>query len=257
MLLEALILGFVQGLTEFLPVSSSAHLILVSHYFSFSDSILNSNLFDSILHGGTFLSILFFFFKDIIETLKNKRLTALIAVSTIPTFGIGFLIEPYKDTLFRDVTVCAVMLVIFGIYMMISEKVNKEKRDLRELNYRAFLFLGLMQALAFIPGVSRSGVTIASAFMLGVKRDRAVLMSFLMSIPVIAAAFIYEMKKAVMLGDAVPFSAVSVGLLSSFVFGLLALGFLVKFIKRYKFANFAYYRFFIAVLIIISLWIGR
>ncbi len=254
MLLEALILGFVQGLTEFLPVSSSAHLILVSHYFSFSGSILKSNLFDSILHGGTLLSILFFFFKDIIETLKNKRLTALIAVSTIPTFGIGFLIEPYKDTLFRDVAVCAVMLVIFGIYMMISEKVNKEKRGLRELNYRAFLFLGLMQALAFIPGVSRSGVTIASAFMLGVKRDRAVLISFLMSIPVIAAAFIYEMKKAVMLGDAVPFSAVSVGLLSSFVFGLLALVFLVKFIKRYKFANFAYYRFLIAILIIISLW---
>lgn len=254
MFLEALILGLVQGLTEFLPVSSSAHLILVPYFFKFNETILNSNLFDCILHGGTLLSILFFFTKEILETFKNKRLATLIAVSTIPTFGIGFLIEPYKDTLFRSVYVCAAMLIIFGFYMIVSERVNKENRDLSNLNYKAFLFLGFMQALAFMPGVSRSGVTIASAFMLGLKKDKAVLVSFLMSVPVIAAAFLYELKKAIMMGDAVPFSAVTVGLVSSFIFGLLALAFLVKFIKRYKFANFAYYRFFIAILIIMSIW---
>lgn len=254
MLLEAFILGLIQGLTEFLPVSSSAHLILVPYFFNFSETILNSNLFDCILHGGTLISILVFFSKDILETFNNKRLLLLIAVSALPTFGIGFLIEPYKDTLFRNVIVPAATLTIFGIYMIVSEKKNKENRDIKDLNYTTFLFLGFMQALAFIPGVSRSGVTIASAFFLGVKKERAVLISFLMSLPVVAAAFLYELRKAVTAADVVPISAVSVGFLSSFIFGLLALAFLVKFIKKYSFAYFAYYRFFVALLILASLW---
>lgn len=254
MLLEALILGLIQGLTEFLPVSSSAHLILVPYFFNFSNTILNSNLFDCILHGGTLLSILAFFYRDLLDRFKNKRFLALIAVSTLPTFGIGFLIEPYKDIWFRNVVVPAAMLIIFGVYMIISEKRNKENREIEDLNYRAFLFLGFMQALAFIPGVSRSGVTIASAFLLGLKKEKAVLVSFLMSLPVIAAAFLYELKKAITLGDVIPFSAVGIGFFSSFIFGLLALAFLVKFIKRYKFANFAYYRFLVALLILASLW---
>lgn len=253
-MLEAVILGFIQGITEFLPVSSSAHLILVPYFFNFSDKILNSNLFDSILHGGTLFAIIVFFHKAIIEVFRNKRLLSLIMVSTIPTFAIGFLIEPYKDSLLRSVPLCAVMLVIFGIYIIFAEKVNKNNKDVGDLDYKTFLFLGFMQTIAFIPGVSRSGVTIASAFLLGVKKEKAVQVSFLMSLPVIAAAFLYEMKKAVFAGELIPYSTVMVGLFSSFFFGLLALLFLVKFTKNYKFANFAYYRFFIAFLIILSLW---
>lgn len=254
MFLEALLLGFIQGLTEFLPVSSSAHLLLVPHFFHFNETILNSNLFDSILHGGTLVSILVFFFKDIKDALKNKHLLYMLAISTLPTFSIGFIIEPFKDTLFRNELICVFTLIIFGIFMIISEKLNKEQKDLTDFDYKAFLFLGFMQSIAFIPGVSRSGITIASAFLLGLRREKAILVSFLMSLPVIAAAFLYEMKKAVELGDKIPLSIIGVGVLSSFVFGLLALIFLVKFIKRYKFANFAYYRFLLAALILLSLW---
>jgi undecaprenyl-diphosphatase len=256
-LLESFILGAVQGITELLPISSSAHLIIVPYLLGFRESALNTNLFDAILHGGSLAAIIAFFFRDIKKLLTDKRLTLMLCVSAIPTFIIGLAIEPFKDHVFRSLYMSAVSLVIFGIYMIIAEKRNRENRDADTLTFRDYLVLGLMQAVALIPGTSRSGITISSAFMMNLKKEKAIEISFLMSIPVVFVAFAYELRKAVALRDAVPMDVIAVGLLSSFVFGLLALFFLVKFVRSYKFSSFAYYRFFVAFVLLILLWKNR
>lgn len=256
MYLESIILGAIQGLTEFLPISSSAHLVLVPYFFNFNEQVLNSTMFDAILHGGSLLAIFIFFWKNIIELKNNKRLALMIILSSIPTFVIGFLIEPIKDEYLRGIPIIAANMIIFSIYILVAEKFHKEKVFVENLKPLHFIFLGLMQSLAFIPGTSRSGVTIASAYLLNLKKEDSINISFLMSIPVISAAFVYELRKALIVngGNGIPTGVLFSGVLSSLIFGLLALVFLVKFVKRFKFGYFAYYRFFIAFLIIYQLW---
>ncbi len=253
--LEAFLLGAVQGITEFLPISSSAHLVLVPHFFNFKHHVLNSTMFDAILHGGSLLSIIVYFWKSILRLNDNKRLLIFILISCLPTFIAGFLIEPIKDTYLRGVGFIAINMVVFSFYMILAEKFYKEKLSFEDLKLKHFIFLGIMQAFALIPGTSRSGVTIATAYLLSVKKDDAVNVSFIMGLPVISAAFLYELKKALIQNEeAIPGTVLATGVLSSLIFGLLALVFLVKFLKRFKFSYFAYYRFFIAFLIIYQLW---
>lgn len=256
MLLESIILGVIQGLTEFLPVSSSAHLVLVPYFFKFKSSILNSTMFDAILHGGSLIAIIIFFWKDIIKLKENKRLLSLILIGSIPTFLVGFLIESIKDTYLRDVSIIAVNMIIFSIYILIADKKNKEFLGIHSLKLKHFLFIGFMQSLALIPGTSRSGVTISSAYLLNIKKEDSVSLSFLIGIPVISFAFLYELKKAIFTDQAlaIPAGVIATGIISSFISGLMALIILVRFVKRYKFAYFAYYRFFIAFLIFYQLW---
>ncbi len=255
MYLEAILLGAIQGITEFLPISSSAHLVLAPYFFKFNEQVLSSTMFDAILHGGSLLSILIYFWKSILELMNKKRLILYIIVSTIPTFVAGFLIEPIKDSYLRGVTLIAVNMIIFSIYMIFSERLHKEELGLKDLDIKHFIYLGIMQSIALIPGTSRSGVTIATAYLLSIKKEDAVNVSFLMGIPVISAAFLYELKKALTSNtEIIMGSVLLVGILSSLVFGLLALVFLVKFLKRFKFSYFAYYRIFVAFLIIYHLW---
>lgn len=256
MLLESIILGAIQGLTEFLPISSSAHLVLVPYFFKFESTILNSTMFDAILHGGSLIAIISFFWKDLIKLKENKRLIYMIILSSIPTFIIAFLIEPIKDRYLRDISIIGINMIIFSIYILIAEKKNKETFAINNLKPYHFIFLGIMQSLSLIPGTSRSGVTIASAYLLNLKKEDSVSISFLIGIPVISAAFLYELKKAIFVNhiEVVPSSVIISGILSSLIFGILALVILVKFIKKYKFAHFAYYRFFIAFLIFYEVW---
>ncbi|MCX7991162.1 MAG: undecaprenyl-diphosphate phosphatase [Proteobacteria bacterium] len=256
MFIESVILGAIQGLTEFLPISSSAHLVLVPHFFRFESSILNSTMFDAILHGGSLVAIILFFWRDLINLKNNKKLVYLIILACIPTFVIALLIEPFKDKYLREVSVIGINMIIFSIYILIAEKKNKETVTTGGLKPYHFIFLGFMQSLALIPGTSRSGVTIASAYLLNLKKEEAVSVSFLIGIPVILLAFLYELKKALFVNqvEIIPTSVILGGISSSLLFGLVALFILVKFVKRYKFAYFAYYRFFVAFLIFYDIW---
>lgn len=254
MIFEAVILGMIQGIFEFLPVSSSAHLLLAGKFFNFSEGIINSNMFDAILHGGSLIAIFLFFYKDIIKALKNPKILKGIIISTIPTFFFGFIIEPVKDTYFRSVILSVFSLVIWGIYMIVAEKKNRNEKDIESLKMKHFLILGIMQSIALIPGTSRSGITISTALLFNMKKEEAVSISFLMGLPVIFTAFAYELRKAIISDMAIDNHVLIAGILSSLVFSLLALIFLVKFLKRFKFSSFAYYRFGLAVLIMFSLW---
>ncbi len=258
MLLESIILGAVQGLTEFLPISSSAHLVLVPYFFNFKSSILSSTMFDAILHGGSLLAIILFFWKDIVKLKDNKPLITMIIISCVPTFLLALLIEPIKDIYLRNVSIIGANLIIFSLYILIAEKKNKELLTIGSLKLHHFLILGFMQSFALIPGTSRSGVTIATAYLLNIKKDESLSVSFLMGIPVIGAAFLYEFKKALMANQSemIPMEIITIGMLSSLIFGIIALFLLAKIVKKYKISYFAYYRFFIALLIFYELWIN-
>mgnify|MGYP000395083086 CR=1 FL=1 len=255
-MVEAFILGIIQGLAEFLPISSSAHLLIVSKVFNFQSNGLNSNMFDAILHGGSLLAIVIFFFKDIKKAILRPAIIRNILISTIPTLVIGFFIEPIKDAYFRSVSISIFSLIFWGIYMIIAEKRNRAIKTMEDLSTWEFLFIGIMQSIALIPGTSRSGITISTALLLNMKNEEAVSTSFLIGLPVITAAFAYEFKKAIVLKTFLDTSILISGLISSFVFSLLALIFLIKFIKKFKFSSFAYYRFGLALLLIILLWKG-
>lgn len=251
---EALILGFIQGITEFLPISSSAHLLIIGKLFSLENSIVNSNMFDAILHGGSILAIVLFFLKDLRKIVIRPRIIRNIIISTLPTFIFGFLIEPVKDTYFRSISISIFSLIFWGVYMIVAEKRNSGIRTIEDLTIKDFLVLGIMQSIALIPGTSRSGITISTALLLNMKNEEAVSTSFLMGLPVITAAFAYEFRKALLMDTAFSTGILVSGLVSSFVFSLLALVFLIKFIKKFKFSSFAYYRFGLAILLFFWSW---
>lgn len=251
---EALILGFIQGITEFLPISSSAHLLIIGKLFSHENSIVNSNMFDAILHGGSILAIVLFFLKDLRKIVIRPRIIRNIIISTVPTFIFGFLIEPVKDTYFRSISISIFSLIFWGVYMIVAERRNSGIRTIEDLTIKDFLVLGIMQSIALIPGTSRSGITISTALLLNMKNEEAVSTSFLMGLPVITAAFAYEFRKALLMDTAFSTGILVSGLVSSFVFSLLALVFLIKFIKKFKFSSFAYYRFGLAILLFFWSW---
>lgn len=251
---EAFILGFIQGITEFLPISSSAHLLIIGKLFSLENSIVNSNMFDAILHGGSILAIVLFFLKDLRKIVIRPRIIRNIIISTLPTFIFGFLIEPVKDTYFRSISISIFSLIFWGVYMIVAEKRNSGIRTIEDLTIKDFLVLGIMQSIALIPGTSRSGITISTALLLNMKNEEAVSTSFLMGLPVIAAAFAYEFRKALLMDTSFSTGILVSGLVSSFVFSLLALVFLIKFIKKFKFSSFAYYRFGLAILLFFWSW---
>ncbi|MCX7770742.1 MAG: undecaprenyl-diphosphate phosphatase [Proteobacteria bacterium] len=254
--MEAFILGMIQGITEFLPISSSAHLLIANKIFNFQSEVINSNMFDAILHGGSILAIFMFFFKDIKRILHYPDILFKIFLSAIPTFLLGFLIEPVKDVYFRSVSISIFSLIFWGVYMIVAERRNNGLKTLENLRLKDFLVLGLMQSIALIPGTSRSGITIATALLLNMKREEAISTSFLMGLPVISAAFAYEFRKALIIESSLDSVTLISGLLSSLVFSLLALIFLVKFIRKFKFSSFAYYRFALALLLIVWFWKG-
>lgn len=253
-MIEAFILGIIQGVTEFLPISSSAHLLIVGKVFNFENTAINSNMFDAILHGGSILAISLFFLKDLKKIMLKPKIVGNIIISTIPTFIFGFIVEPVKDTYFRSVAISIFSLIFWGIYMIIAEKRNQGIKTIEDLTIKDFLILGIMQSISLIPGTSRSGITISTALLLNMKNEEAISTSFLMGLPVITAAFAYEFRKALIIDNSLDTVTLLSGLVSSFVFSLLALIFLIKFIRKFKFSSFAYYRFGLAILLVVWSW---
>jgi undecaprenyl-diphosphatase len=262
--LQAVILGIVQGLTEPLPVSSSAHLVIVPAWIpGFKPPTV---LFDVILHLGTLISILFFLRREILaivasllpsrgqaalsateggeERRANRRIALLIVVATFLTGTIGLLFKDRIEALFDSIETTAVMLLVTGVLLFLSDRVKKTTRGDQELNFGDGIVIGLVQAVALVPGISRSGSTMAFGIFRGLKRETAARFSFLLSIPAIAGAVVLKVAETAPPSTS-EWAALGVGFLTAAGTGLLALKLLFALIKRVGLGPFAYYCWFV------------
>lgn len=265
-MLTALILGIVQGLTEFLPVSSTAHLVLLPWAFGWDDPLLNSLTFDVALHFGTLVAVLIYFRADwlklaaaFFQTLKNRRAAApyerlawLIIIATIPGAILGKLFGQYIEDALRNPLVIAVALAGVALVMLLAEKAAKSKNGAgtEEMTLPHALVIGFAQAAALIPGVSRSGATITAGLITGYDRASAARFSFLLSTPIIAGACLLKLRHFVHgfpEGEAGPFA---VGALASAVSGYAAIAFLMGYLSRRPLNVFAYYRIVLAAAVV-------
>jgi undecaprenyl-diphosphatase len=251
---QALILGIVQGLTEFLPVSSTAHLILFPWFFNWGGEV-DTLTFDVALHAGTLLALLLCFWRDWIDLLlKKQKLFALIVLASIPAGAAGFLLNDIAEKSLRKPLLISIMLIVVGLVMLIAEKAYKF-RDMEKTGIQDALIIGIAQALAIIPGVSRSGITISAGIFMGFQRDAAARFSFLLSTPLIAGATVLHFKKAFMGHGSHDLQLFSAGLISSFITGFIAIKFLLRFLKKHPLDIFVYYRFILSAVIIAGIWL--
>jgi len=262
--LYSIILALVQAVTEFLPISSSGHLIIF-HQFLRSE-ILNNLTFDVVLHAGTFLAVLIYFFSDIVRLVKgffftvfkfkishdfNQQLPWLLVIGTIPAALIGYFFDSFIEQTFRSVIWVVVMLVFGGLLFIYYERRSQKNRNLDSMSFADSLIIGLAQVLAFIPGTSRSGITIVAAMSQDFKRSEAAKFSFLLSLPVILGATIRKVSQ-ISLADFSEFIFVFIlGAAVSALFGYLVIKYFMKFVERHSLTVFAAYRFALAAALII------
>lgn len=239
-LLEALLLGIVQGITEFLPISSDGHLVLAEAFFGLEFEALKG--FDVVLHAGTLLAMLIYFWRDILDLLAKKRkLLGYILIATIPAVIAGLTLENWIDKTFRNPTVVLFMLLLMAVWYFIAERFPREKTKTKFTLLNTFV-IGLAQATALIQGISRSGSTIATGLMFGLKRDEVAKFSFLLGMPAIAGAVALKSWHIVEGVEVLPqTSAVVVGFFASLIAGYLAVAFLMKFLKTHTLRAFAVY----------------
>jgi undecaprenyl-diphosphatase len=274
-LLAATIMGVVQGLTEFLPVSSSGHLILVPYLLGpylpgMRDPFIMSLEFSVMLHIGTLVALLIYFRSDWLRLIPafvaavrqrslagdpDRRLAALLAVATVPALVIGFLLHDLENSI-REVGPVAVTLVIGAAILWLAERTGSLRRVALDLTFAQALAIGGAQAIALIPGISRSGISISAGLFAGLRRDEAARFSFLMATPVTAAAAAYEVLSVARGGgvqvEAAPLAA---GLIASFVFGVLAISALLRFLRTRSTDVFIAYRVLVAAAVLI-IWLG-
>ena len=255
-MLEAMILGIVQGLTEFLPVSSTAHLILFPWFFNWTGE-LDTLTFDVALHAGTLLALLLCLWKDWIDLLiRKRRLLGLIIIATLPAGILGALLNDVVENALRSPYIICVSLVLIGFIMLVSEKTLKNKK-IDEINLYDSVIIGLSQAVALIPGVSRSGITISAGLFRGLEREGSARFSFLLSTPIIAGATLLHAQKMISGNIHYNLQLFLIGFFSSAITGFAAIKFLLSFFRKHPLNIFVYYRFVLAVVIIIGIWLKR
>ena len=217
-MIEILILSFIQGVTEFLPISSSSHLILVSEYLNFEEQSL---LIDVSLHIGSFLAVTLYFYKDIFNFLKNKLLLLKILFSSLPVMMIGFfLIKFGLIEKIRNLETIAWMTIIFGLLLYVSDQFNLKKNLQNNFTFKSAIIIGLFQILSLIPGVSRSGIAITAARLLNFKRVDSAKISFLLSIPILGGVSFFGLKNLFLLNDTYLMKLNLLSMFTSFIFSL-------------------------------------
>ena len=269
--LEAVILGLVQGLAEFLPISSSGHLALLQQWFGVEeDKVL---LFAVLLHVGTLISVFIVYWKDIWElivelclTIKDlctgkglrleehpvRKLGVMIIVSTIPTGLIGILFNDFFDSLYTSVLPIGIGLIITGLLLTLAEKMSSSNRGIKQMNYRNAVFIGIVQGIAICPGISRSGSTLFGSLVCNLNREFAVKYVFLISIPSILGSAVLEAPAAVDAGlDAALLGPVIVGMIVAAVSGLIAIKTMIKVVSNKKLKYFSYYVWLLGAAVII------
>ena len=246
---EVIILSIVQGITEFLPISSSAHLILISKYFNFS----NENLtLDVSLHLGSLLAIILYFRNELFDFINNKKLFFKILLSSIPVIVFGFfLIKLNLIDHLRNYKVIGWSTVIFGFVLYFSDRVKINKTISHDFKYSTALYIGIFQILSLIPGVSRSGITISGARFFNFDRIDSAKISFLLSIPTLSAASLYNIQNLIMEKNFSISILNLLGVLLSFLFSYITIKFLIKFLKEFSLFSFVVYRIILGFIILI------
>ncbi len=264
-IISTFILGVVQGIAEFLPISSSAHLIIFRDLFGIGASMPKALdlTFDIALHLGTLLAILVFFYKDFWSMLisgitkgtkdKDGKIFWYLVAATIPAAIVGVLFEETIENAIRsNYILIASALIIMGVIIYLVDKVSKEKKDIKDITLKEAFIIGCSQVFALIPGFSRSGTTIASARALQLKREDAAKFSFFLSAPVVAGAVALSLlKKSTWSLIITNLGTFILGILISFITGLICIKFLLKYLRKHDFKLFMWYRILLAVLVII------
>ena len=247
-MIEIFILSSIQGIAEFLPISSSSHLILISNFLKFENQSLS---IDVSLHIGSFIAVITYFNKDIKKFFKNKIIFFKILLSSAPVMIVGFfLIEFEVISKFRNIEIIAWTTLIFGILLYISDKFKTEKNINDSLNYKSIFFIGIMQILSLVPGVSRSGIAITAARLLSFKRTEAAKISFLISIPILGAVSIFGLKNLIF-SENIEFTKLNLlSIIISFIFSFLTIKYFLKYIEKFSLAIFVYYRVLLGLLLI-------
>lgn len=243
---QSFLLGSLQGLTEFLPISSSGHLVLAEHLFGLNVRSLLS--FDVIVHTGTLLALIFYFWRawtrivaEVFEkgNWKNKMITKLI-VATIPAVIFALLFKDLIEQYFRGTQPVFISLLLTGLLLTAGEIFGKKRSE--NISYVQVIVMGLLQAVAVLPGISRSGATITGGLLSGLKRETAARFSFLMAVPAIGGALVFTLKESLEGGMILPESQIAItGFLSSFLVSLLCIHYFLKFVKKYPLYIFSIY----------------
>ncbi len=244
--IEIFLLSIIQGVSEFLPISSAAHLVLASNIYEFKNQSL---LIDISLHLGSLLAILFYFKNDIFNFTKNKNLFYKIMIGSLPLIIIGYLLYTLNIIdYFRNIKVIAWATLFFGILLYIADKNKFLKKIDKDFNVKSVLVIGFFQILALIPGVSRAGITITAGRILGFDRTESTKISFYLSIPALAGASALGIKD--LFNKSIDFNAlVLLGIFLSFIFSLLTIKIFLRFIKNFSLNVFVIYRLFLAIIL--------
>jgi len=245
-LTESIIIGTIQGLTEFLPVSSSAHLVFIQKLLGWNEPEL---FFDIILHCGTLFSVIIFFYKDIIKLFKDIRTIILLLVATIPTGLIGILMSDYIDKYFASEIYPAIFLLITGLLLYLTKYVPKNTKQISNFSISDVVLVGIAQGISVLPGISRSGSTLSTGILLGWDRADTIKFIFLLSIPSISGATILKFR-SISISD-ININCYVIGFIIAFITGLLSIKILVKCIQNMKLHFFSYYCWLLGISVII------
>tara|TARA_B100000963_G_scaffold361854_1_gene400311 strand:- start:2711 stop:3469 length:759 start_codon:yes stop_codon:yes gene_type:complete len=247
-MIEVLILSIVQGVTEFLPISSSSHLIIISDYISFQKQSLS---IDVSLHIGSFLAVITYFYKDIFHFIENKELLLKILISSIPVISIGFfLVQTNLIQELRNIKVIGWMTLIFGILLYFSDKFKLRNNIEQNFDLKSAIVIGVFQILSLIPGVSRSGITISAARILCFERYDSAKISFLLSVPTLGAVSIFGLKNIIFSSN-LNFSILNIiAIVLSFFFSFITIKYFLKFIKKFSLKLFVIYRVVLGLVIL-------
>lgn len=252
-MIEVFILSLVQGITEFIPVSSSSHLFLLASYIDYKNQSLS---IDVSLHIGSFLAVITYFHKDIINFIKNKKIFFKVLIASLPVMMFGFfLIKTNLIEKLRTIEVIGWMTLLFGILLYISDKYELKKKIDTDFNYNSAIFIGLFQIFSLIPGVSRSGVSITAARFLNFKRVDAAKISFLLSIPTLGAVSIYGLKNLIT-SDDLSLSVLNlISIFFSYIFSLITINYFLKYIKNFNLNIFVFYRIILGVILLLGAYL--
>lgn len=252
---EAVILGLVQGLGEFLPISSSAHLVLVPWLFKWEDPGLT---FDIALHLGTLIAVAIYFWRDWLRLFSkgftdtkstDGRLFWYLVAASIPGAIIGFMLEKYAETIFRNPVLIAGMLILLGVVLYWADRRGAKKINIKNISFGTSFLIGVSQALAIIPGVSRSGITMTTGLLLGLTREGAARFSFLLSAPIIFGAAAVKLPLLISHPSLITSNFI-IGMVISCATGIASIGFLLRYVQTKTFLPFSWYRFILGAVVI-------
>ena len=247
-MIEVFFLSLIQGITEFLPVSSSSHLILASEYMKFENQGLS---IDVSLHIGSFIAVIAYFRKEVLNFFENKILFLKILIASLPVMIVGyFLVETNVIEKIRNMKTIAWTTLIFGILLYISDKFKLKKKIENNLNLKSVFFIGVLQIFSLIPGVSRSGIAITAARILEYKRVDAAKISFLVSIPILAAVSIFGIKNIISEKDLIFSKLNLMAIFLSFSFSFITIKFFLKFINKFSLNLFVFYRVILGLILL-------